>query len=149
MKKIGLAIVVVLVVSILGFFIFNSDKVEGIPLTMYKSPTCGCCVGNAKILGGDGFDVNIVPMSDMDSIKSQYNIPSEMQSCHTSIIEDYFVEGHVPQEAIDKLLLERPDIDGISLPRMPSGSPGMPGHKTETWIIYSLKDGKYEEFMRI
>ena len=85
----------------------------------------------------------------MDIIKSQYQIPAEMQSCHTSVIDDYFIEGHVPMEAIEKLMNEKPDIDGIALPRMPSGSPGMPGVKTETWIIYSLKDGQYEEFMRV
>jgi len=72
-----------------------------------------------------------------------------MQSCHTTEIGDYFVEGHVPIEAIDKLLAEKPDIDGITLPDMPAGSPGMPGVKREEFVIYSLKDGESSEFMRI
>lgn len=129
--------------------ITNGNEVSGIPLTMYKSPSCGCCVGNSKILQSDGFGVKIFPVEDMQLIKSKYNIPYELESCHTSIVEEYFVEGHVPTEAIDKLLAEKPDIDGIALPGMPAGSPGMPGYKNGEWIIYSVKDGKYSEFMRI
>ena len=84
-----------------------------------------------------------------ESIKIQHNIPKEMWSCHTTMIENYFVEGHVPMEAIEKLIEEQPDIDGIALPNMPSGSPGMPGKKNSVWIIYSVRDGNISEFMRI
>ena len=143
-------IVLILFIAVVSFFIFiNTGKVSGIPLDMYKSPTCGCCVGHASNLETKGFDVNVIPTSNMNSLKSMHNIPANMQSCHTSLVEGYFVEGHVPMEAIDKLLLERPNIDGIALPGMPAGSPGMPGVKNKEWIIYSLKDGNYEEFMRI
>ena len=76
-------------------------------------------------------------------------ISTEMESCHTMVIDDYFVEGHMPFEAIEKLLSERPDIDGIALPDMPSGTPGMPGEKIEEWVIYSIKDGQTFIFMRI
>ena len=72
-----------------------------------------------------------------------------MQSCHTAILGKYFIEGHVPLEAINKLLKERPDIDGIALPGMPIGTPGMPGEKEETFIIYQLVDGKSSVFMTI
>tara|TARA_Y100000310_G_C20660710_1_gene804580 strand:+ start:1832 stop:2296 length:465 start_codon:yes stop_codon:yes gene_type:complete len=148
-KKSYLIALALVMVVVGGFFLFNTKSVDGVPLTMYKSPTCGCCIGNSQILSAEGFDVKTVSQSNMDIIKSQYQIPAEMQSCHTSVIDDYFIEGHVPMEAIEKLMNEKPDIDGIALPRMPSGSPGMPGVKTETWIIYSLKDGQYEEFMRV
>ena len=72
-----------------------------------------------------------------------------MADNRTVIIGDYFVEGHMPFEAIEKLLSEKPDVDGIALPDMPSGTPGMPGEKREEWIIYSLKDNQIFEFMRI
>ena len=85
----------------------------------------------------------------MDAVKQRFNIPANMQSCHTTIIGDYFVEGHIPLEVIDKLLSEKPDLDGIALPDMPAGSPGMPGRKTEEFIIYGLKDGQVSEYMRI
>lgn len=149
MKKSYLFISIVLIVSILAFFIFNAEETSGIPVTMYKSSSCGCCVGHAAELERNGFDVEIIPTYDMKSIKTKYNIPPEMESCHTAIVGNYFVEGHVPIKAINKLLEENPDIDGISLPGMPAGSPGMPGVKSGEWIIYSLSNGSYSEFMRI
>lgn len=127
----------------------NVASVQGATARVYKSPTCGCCVGFTGFLKKDGYSVNIEETADMQSVKQTYNIPSSMQSCHTSIIGDYFVEGHIPLEIIDKLLAEKPDLDGIALPGMPSGSPGMPGLKTEEFIIYGLKGGEISEFARI
>ncbi len=85
----------------------------------------------------------------MSSIKKKYQIPQNMESCHTGVIEGYFVEGHVPVEAIEELLAEKPDISGIALPGMPPGSPGMPDQKTEAFKIYALSDGTASEFMII
>lgn len=85
----------------------------------------------------------------MASVREKYQIPKDMGSCHTTVIEDYFVEGHVPIEAIKKLLKEKPDIDGIALPEMPAGSPGMAGQKTEAFRIFALRDGKVSKFMTI
>ncbi len=82
-------------------------------------------------------------------IKDDLDIPEDMRSCHTVIVEDYFVEGHVPVEAIWKLLEEQPEIDGIALPGMPSGSPGMSGSKDGPWVIYSISDAGIEEFMTL
>lgn len=148
-KNLLLLIGILLIGGIFSMIAFGGEKVSGVPLTMYKSPTCGCCVGNSAVLKNNGFDVQVVPTGDMKFVKSRFNIPVEMQSCHTSVIGDYFVEGHVPNAAITKLLEEQPDIDGIALPGMPSGSAGMPGVKNQEWIIYSIKDGEYSEFMRI
>ncbi len=148
-KAIIISILFSLMIIMAGCQSKNKITGDSVDVTMYKSPNCGCCVGHGAELSQNGFNVNTVPTSDMDSIKEKYNIPLEMRSCHTAIMGDYFVEGHVPIEAINKLLEEKPEVDGIALPRMPSGTPGMPGPKTETWIIYSLIDGKYTEFMRI
>lgn len=137
------------ILIVASFFIFSGDKVQGQEIQMYKSASCGCCVGHSSYLGKKGFDVDVKVSGNLDIIKSKNNIPKEMQSCHTSFVGEYFVEGHMPIEAINKLLEEKPDIDGISLPGMPSGSPGMPGTKDREWIIYSLKDGVSSEFMRI
>jgi len=151
-------LIIVLVVIFAGVFYFGkfSSKKTVSPVStqtknaiVYKSPTCGCCVGFTEFLKRDDYAVEIKEITDMDSIKREHNIPSAMQSCHTSVIGNYFVEGHVPLEAIDKLLAESPDIDGIALPGMPPGSPGMPGAKTEDFIIYSIKDGEVSEFMRL
>ena len=88
-------------------------------------------------------------MRSLHNIKKKYNIPLEMQSCHTTMLGKYFIEGHVPIEAINKLLKEQPKIDGIALPGMPIGTPGMPGEKEEPYIIYQLIDGKSSVFMKI
>lgn len=150
MKKYWIFINITLIIIALSFFIYGtSNTVSGQSVDMYKSASCGCCVGHAGYLEGKGFDVNVMPTVDMSVIKNMHNIPVNMRSCHTEIIDGYFVEGHVPMEAINKMLTEKPDIDGISLPNMPSGSPGMPGYKQGEWIIYAIKDGQASEYMRI
>ena len=147
MKKTLLIVGAIILIAAI-IFINGNNQVSGTELIMYKSPSCGCCVGNSKILNMAGFDVEVIPTEDMQSIKSRYNVPRDMESCHTTIIGNYFVEGHVPTEIINKLLEEQPDIDGIALPNMPAGSPGMPGVKSYEWVIYSIKDGKASEYMR-
>lgn len=129
----------------------KTEVVEGaIPLTLYKSPYCGCCGGWGQYMSAHGYDVESVNMEDMSTVKSDYDIPSELESCHTSVVEGYVVEGHIPNEAIEKLLAERPDIKGIGMAGMPSGSPGMPGIK-EDFMIYEINhDGtKGELFMKL
>jgi len=156
-NKIVISAIALLMLAVGGYYIVlkkntdskNSSGEEVLTATVHKAASCGCCFGHAGYMEGEGFDVETIVESNMNSIKSKHNIPYNMQSCHTTEIGDYFVEGHVPIEAINKLLAEKPDIDGITLPDMPSGSPGMPGPKREEFIIYSLKDGLSEEFMRI
>ncbi|XOU94014.1 MAG: DUF411 domain-containing protein [Candidatus Kerfeldbacteria bacterium] len=126
-----------------------SSDGESDQVTMYKSPTCGCCVKHASYVEDAGYEVDIIKESNMSSIKDKYNIPADMESCHTSIYGDYIVEGHVPMEAINKMLTEKPDIDGIALPDMPAGSPGMPGTKVGKFTIYALKDGVSSVYMKL
>lgn len=86
-------------------------------------------------------------MSDTSPTRQQNGIPEEYGSCHTAIIDGYAVEGHVPVEAIIKLLTDKPEIDGIALPEMPDGAPGMEGFQTRPYTIYALSDGKASEFL--
>ncbi len=119
-------------------------------ITIFKSSSCGCCDIYSKYMEKNGFDVKIVETQNLAPIKKEYNIPPSIQSCHTTVIGDYFIEGHVPVEAIEKLLTEKPDIAGIGMSGMPSGSPGMPGAKKGPFVIYAVhKDGAIIEFMRI
>jgi hypothetical protein len=124
----------------------NADKIKA---TVYKSPNCGCCVSHVSYLERHGYDVEVKAVGDINAVKEEHNIPYDKQSCHTTVVGDYFIEGHVPIEAFDKLLSEKPDIDGIGLPGMPAGSPGMPGVKSEEFLIYSLNGDTVEEFMKI
>ena len=122
----------------------------GQEITLYKSPTCGCCGGYAEALEAAGFAVNIVETNELDQIKSEQNIPPTGASCHTSVIGDYVVEGHVPLEALEKLLAEQPDVAGIGLAGMPSGTPGMPGKKTAPYEVYQLSEtGEMSPYLTI
>ncbi len=152
MKKVNLILIRLLIV--VGLVVVagcssvgkTGDLVSG-QIVVYKSSSCGCCNEYVPELRRQGFDIKVNELQDLTQIKQQYNIPKNMESCHTTIIMDYFVEGHVPIEAVNKLLEEKPNIDGIALPGMPSGSPGMPGAKKETWTIYAIKNGEISEFM--
>ena len=146
----------VLLLSVFYIFNFVTDKKDAQANTntkqvveVFKTPSCGCCYGYVLFLEEKKFNVKQTDMRNLHSIKQKYNIPVEMQSCHTTIMGKYFIEGHVPFEAVEKLLKEQPDIDGIALPGMPIGTPGMPGDKDEPYVIYQLKDGKSSVFMTI
>lgn len=148
-KKIAY-IAIALAVIAGAFLVFSGEEASGLTAEYYKSINCGCCDVHANYIDSKGFDTKVNNLQDVSGIKAQYNIPSELQSCHTVVIGDYFVEGHIPVEAINKMLEEQPDIAGIAMPGMPAGSPGMPGAKTRDFIIYSVNhDGSYQEFMRI
>ena len=151
--------IIILILSVSLFYSFNfiKDKKNAsaninnkkLSVEVFKTPSCGCCYGYVLFLEKEKFNVKQTDMRSLHSIKQKYNIPLEMQSCHTTIIGKYFIEGHVPLEAINKLLKEQPDIDGIALPGMPIGTPGMPGKKEEPFVVYQLIDGKFSIFMTI
>ena len=147
----------VLSISIFLIFSFITNKQDALAISktskynveVFKTPSCGCCYGYVLFLEEEKFKVKQTDMRSLHLIKKKYNIPLKMQSCHTTILGKYFIEGHVPIEAINKLLKEKPNIDGIALPGMPIGTPGMPGEKEEPYIIYQLVDGKSSVFMII
>jgi len=151
--------IIILLLSVSLFYSFNfiEDKKyalanidnKKLSVEVFKTPSCGCCYGYVLFLEKEKFNVKQTDMRSLHSIKQKYNIPLEMQSCHTTIIGKYFIEGHVPLEAVNKLLKEQPDIDGIALPGMPIGTPGMPGKKEEPFVVYQLIDGKFSIFMTI
>jgi len=119
-------------------------------VTLYKNPECGCCDGYADYLRHSGFTVTAKATNDLSEISRKAGIPPDLQGCHTAFIGDYVVDGHVPVEAIKKLLAERPTIKGITLPGMPMGSPGMTGDKTEPFTVYAIgKDGKPRVYMTV
>lgn len=124
----------------------NQSNIEKPKITVFYSPTCSCCREYISYLKTKGFSVEEKQTRDMLSIKEQYNISQEMESCHTSVIRDYFVEGHIPIEAIEKLSADKSEIDGIALPGMPVGSPGMGGFKMGKFKIYGLSKNQASIF---
>ncbi|MES0882108.1 DUF411 domain-containing protein [Roseibium sp. SCP14] len=110
-------------------------------MTVYKSPWCGCCEIWTEAVEAAGYKVVVEDMEDLSSIKQQAGIPDDMQACHTAVIgmnRKYIIEGHVPLEAIDKMMSERPDIRGIAVPGMPQGSLGMGYDPSAEYTVYSL-----------
>jgi len=94
-------------------------------MVVYHDPNCGCCSKWIEHLEQHGFAVEAVQETDMNAIKRRLGVPENLPSCHTATFGDYVIEGHVPAEAVQRLLAEKPDIAGIAVPGMPIGSPGM------------------------
>ena len=94
-------------------------------LEVYKSPTCGCCGAWVDHMKENGYDVVVHEQQNLQSIKEKAGILPGQGSCHTAFIGDYVIEGHVPASDVDRLLAERPDAKGLTVPGMPVGSPGM------------------------
>ncbi len=108
---------------------------EILEITMYRGQGCQCCVRWADYLEENGFKVTDALVDDLIEVKVERQVPSELASCHTAVIDGYVVEGHVPSDEIRKLVEEQPDAIGISVPGMPVGSPGMEGMISESYSV--------------
>lgn len=103
----------------------GAPVMAGEEVTVYKSPTCGCCKKWISHLKDNGFKVNAYDVQDVAPIKQRSGISPSQASCHTALVGGYVVEGHVPANDIKRMLKEKPDIKGLTVPGMPIGSPGM------------------------
>lgn len=128
MKKIQLASMVgggALVLAVAGALWASPPAVTGPTITVYKSPTCGCCTLWVKHLEESGFDVSVRDTQALQAIKSEHGVGGHLASCHTALVDGYVVEGHVPATDIRSMLESGPDIVGLSVPGMIVGTPGM------------------------
>ncbi len=111
---------------------------------------CMCCENWAEHLRRNGHTTTIIgeDPDNMLAIKKLAGIPEELWSCYTATVGGYIIEGHVPEKDIARLLLERPDALGLSVPGMPIGSPGMEiDDELEAFdVILFRKDGTTEVF---
>ena len=111
-------------------------------LEVFKSPTCGCCSKWVDHAREHGFSAKVTNLPDdaLDALKTKHGIPPTAQSCHTTVVGNYVVEGHVPAAELKRLLKERPAIKGLAVAGMPLGSPGMevPGQKPQTYNVISF-----------
>lgn len=94
-------------------------------LVVYQDPNCGCCGKWVEHMRAHGFTVENMPEPDLSARKQALGVPPSLWSCHTAVIGDYVIEGHVPAGDIKRLLAERPEGKGLAVPGMPVGSPGM------------------------
>ena len=97
----------------------------------------------------NGATVDMTEDAERAAFRSTIGIPDEAASCHTGIVDGYAIEGHVPAEAILRLLTARTDAAGLSVPGMPGDSPGMGGDAT-TWTAQQVllvgRDGSLSDF---
>ncbi|SES39824.1 MULTISPECIES: DUF411 domain-containing protein [Roseobacteraceae] len=114
----------------------------GEEVVLYKNPQCGCCENYADYLRDNGFEVEVKPTHELSKISTEAGIPEDLMGCHTAFLGDYVVSGHVPIEVVDRLLEEKPELTGVTLPGMPLGAPGMGGQKQEPFTIYGIADGE-------
>lgn len=118
-------------------------------ITVHKTPTCGCCGAWVTHLEENGFTVKVEEHSQgaLNRIKQKLGVPEAMESCHTGIIDGYLVEGHVPASDIKRLIAERPAVDGLSVPGMPIGSPGMEmGDQKDRYDVIAFGKGEPSVF---
>jgi hypothetical protein len=116
-------------------------------LTVYKSPTCGCCTSWVEYMQRNGFAASVTNMPDVTPIKTKHGVPSRLASCHTTLVGGYVIEGHVPVEDIRRLLKEKPAVAGLAAPGMPAGSPGMDIPNSPPYDVVSFdKDGRTRVF---
>lgn len=128
---VGSAVVGTVAAVVIGMRIRAAPAEPLIKLTVYKSPSCVCCQKWVEHLLANGFEVTVESVSTPEgrrSVRQRLGIPEHLESCHTAVAGGYFVEGHVPAEAIKRVLDNRPRFKGIAVPKMPNGSPGMEGY---------------------
>ena len=117
------------------------------PITVYKSPTCGCCGKWVEHMRKAGFNPQVNDLPNVAAVKQAAGVPADLQSCHTSTVEGYTIEGHVPADVIRQLLKEKPKVAGIAVPGMPIGSPGMEqGDQDKYNIVAFGKDGSQKVY---
>ncbi len=123
--------------TMMGTALADNHQKEAV---MYKPLQCGCCDDYAEYLEDNGFKVEIksLPSSQLNGVKKMAGVPEGFEGCHTLMVHGYVIDGLVPIKTVNKLLTEKPEIKGITLPGMPSGTPGMPGKKAGPLVIYEL-----------
>ncbi len=117
-------------------------------MSVYKNVGCTCCDLWVQHLRKAGFTVQVQELENMAPTKQRVGIPAAMGSCHTGEVDGYFVEGHVPVEDVLRLLAQRPDAKGLTVPGMPLGSPGMevPGQNQRYDVLLVARDGSSSVF---
>jgi hypothetical protein len=130
---------VLMLAAIVGTAGFSAAQAEeDMKMTVFKTPWCGCCEVWTQAMKQDGYDVTVRDLEDLTAIKKQAQVPGKLEGCHTAVLGEYVLEGHVPLQAIEKLMSERPEIRGIAVPGMPQGSLGMGEDPEAQYVVYAF-----------
>ena len=119
-----------------------SRPARAVEINVYKSPYCGCCGAWVDNLKASGLKLVVHEMEDVTPVATKAGVPDMARSCHTALVDGYFIEGHVPASDIRRLLSERPKALGIAVPGMPIGSPGMEqGDRRQAYATLLVEQG--------
>lgn len=147
--KTATIVTIAAVAAVAAAVVVTRDRPTGPEITVYKSPTCGCCTAWVTHVKRAGFRVVVHDTLDVQPVKDRWGVPGDLISCHTAKVENYVIEGHVPADLIQRLLQEKPAVLGIATPGMPSGSPGMEGGLVEPYDVLTFdKDGRTALFAK-
>lgn len=129
-------------VAVAALSVTGTALAAGESMVVYKDPNCGCCHAWADAMAKAGFSVKAEDVTDIDVVKDRYNVPADLRGCHTAVVAGYYLEGHVPLQAVTRLLAEKPDLAGLSVPGMPVGSLGMGDSPSASYDVISVgRDG--------
>ncbi len=119
-------------------------------ITVYRSPSCGCCGQWITHMKKHGFEVTDIKTNDIETIKAKNNIPPSLASCHTAIINGYAIEGHIPADDIKRFLTQKPNMKGLAVGGMPIGSPGMESEKMikQPFDVMAFNENEIKLFRR-
>ena len=118
-------------------------------VTVYKSPSCGCCGKWVEHMKASGFAVTTIDTENVAAHKARLGVPAAMGSCHTAEVGGYLVEGHVPADDVKRLLAEKPRARGLVSPGMPASAPGMDdARKIPYEILLVGNDGRAATYVR-
>ncbi len=109
-------------------------------MTVYKTPTCGCCGKWIEHVRAAGIKVKVLEVPSTAQARANAGIKEKYGSCHTGLINGYAIEGHVPVADILRLLKEKPKAKGLAVPGMPMGSPGMEGPYKDAYSVLLLTE---------
>src|SRR5260370_11978052 len=123
------------IASLILLAISSPSQSSGPLVTVFKTPTCGCCGKWVEHLRANGFTVKVQEVNDTAGYERQYPVPRTMVSCHTAVVNGYTIEGHVPAAEIKRLFNDRPKAVRLAVPGMPVGSPGMEAAQYETFSL--------------
>ncbi len=138
-----------LAAAVLGVAAPVVASAESAVVEVYKSPACDCCSDWAKHLQKNGFKVNTHETMSASANRAKFGVPDALGSCHTAVVGGYAIEGHVPAREIKRLLAERPKAQGIAVPSMPLGSPGMEGPRSDPYeVLLFQANGNYRVYQK-
>lgn len=133
--------IIPLLFTLVSELVFSVVYAEGLPkITVYKSPSCGCCTAWVDYMRNNDFVVESVDLATLSDLKILHHVMPELQSCHTALVDGYVIEGHVPADDVKRLLEEKPEVVGLTAPGMPNQSPGMNSIIPKNYTVYSFDD---------